>query len=286
MNQLRGKIVLIDFWTYSCINCLRTLPHLSNWYEKYKDKDFVVIGVHTPEFEFEKDPKNVQKAIERLHIHYPVALDNDYQTWQAFGNMYWPAHYLVDRKGIIRQIHYGEGAYIETENEIRELLGLPPLNIEQAAVSHRPITLETYLGYNRASGYPATLSLQRDKTAHYSYTPPLEADQAGLSGDWFVGPENIVAEGNDSQLDLNFQATRVYLVLRGKSDEPITISLDGKPLDKKYWTKDMDENGKLFVHEPRKYDIVNLHENYGRHLLSLHIPKGIAAYAFTFGDEP
>src|SRR4051812_21016067 len=135
MSDLRGKVVLVDFWTYTCINCIRTLPYLRRWYDTYRDQGFVLVGVHTPEFEFEKNPQNVKQAIERFSITYPVALDNDYLTWQAYHNQYWPAHYLIDQEGIVRQVHFGEGKYAETENAIRFLLDQKPLALEEEAPS-------------------------------------------------------------------------------------------------------------------------------------------------------
>lgn len=242
---------------------------------------------YIPEFEFEKDKNNVEAAVKRNHIFYPVALDNNYKTWSAFSNMYWPAHYLIDRNGIIRQFHFGEGSYTETENAIRQLLDLPPLlTTGEPTALHRPITPETYLGYTRGSGYIPEIKLKEDQTAVYSYTATLNQDEVGIKGKWLAGPENILAEGDDSSLELDFKATRVYLVLGGESKMPINVKMDGKPLPNKYYTADMDEQGQIFVKEPRKYDIVNLHGDYGTHRLSLHIPKGITAYAFTFGDEP
>jgi thiol-disulfide isomerase/thioredoxin len=285
MQQLRGKVVLVDFWTYSCINCLRTLPYLKKWYNTYKDKNFIIIGVHTPEFAFEKELKNVEKAVQRLQIPYPVVLDNDYKIWQAYENMYWPAHYLIDTHGMVRQVHFGEGGYVETENAIRELLGLSNLKEKEPAISHRPLTPETYLGYRRGASYPNAIKIQEDLASTYHYEGTLGTDEVALQGKWLVGPENIQSASEDSRLELNFEATRVYLVLGGKSSLPITVLLDGHPLPAKYYTSDMDDKGQIFIRDPRKYDIVNLHGDYGKHLLSLRIPKGISAYAFTFGDE-
>lgn len=287
LAQLRGKVVLIDFWTYSCINCIRTLPYLTSWYERYKDKGFVIIGVHTPEFEFEKDFGNVRTATERFQIHYPVALDNDYQTWQAYYNLYWPAHYLIDQEGVVRQVHFGEGGYLETENGIRNLLGLS--QIEGKEPEHelfRPITHETYLGSNRAKDYQSDIHLEPNETAFYGYLPPLGNDRVGLKGQWLVEAEKITSQSDVSELDLNFIATRVYLVMDSDTSHAVTVFLDGMPLPKNYYTADMNENGEILVSGARKYDVINLKGEYGRHVLSLQIPKGISAYAFTFGDEP
>ena len=153
LETLRGKVVLIDFWTYSCINCIRTLPHIKEWYKKYKDNGLVIIGVHTPEFEFEKKLSNVQSAVKDFGITYPVALDNNYSTWQNYDNHYWPAHYLINQDGAISYTHFGEGNYLETENEIRKLLKLPLLNqLTEEKSFHGRITPETYLGSARAAG--------------------------------------------------------------------------------------------------------------------------------------
>jgi len=286
MTQLRGKVVLIDFWTYSCINCIRTLPYLTSWYDKYKDKGLVIIGVHTPEFEFEKDFANVKKATERFHILYPVALDNHYKTWSAFSNRYWPAHYLVDQQGIVREVHFGEGGYLETENDIRTLLGLPPLVGEATQeIPLKPTTPETYLGSTRASHYQPSIHLKQNEIATYTYKPPLKNDHVGLMGKWLVESERIIAQGNTSTLNLNFIATRVYLVMESKEPRQVTVFLDGAPLSKQYYTDDMDAKGRILVNEARKYDVVNLKGDYGRHQLSLQTPEGVACYAFTFGDE-
>lgn len=270
LMMLRGKVVLIDFWTYSCINCLRTLPYLEKWYADYKDKGLVIIGVHTPEFEFEKDPKNVAEASARLGVVYPVAQDNDYKTWLAFANRYWPAHYLIDQKGRLRMVHFGEGGYVETENTIRQLLGMAPLKMEEPKGSARPITPETYLGLERGHSYQSGTYLQKS-AADYDFKPPLADDEAGLKGRWKAEEERITAESDESYLALNFLATKVYLVLSGSSSEPLKITLDGKLF------------GEIKMDGDRKYDIVST--SYGRHQLLIQVPKGISAYAFTFGAE-
>jgi len=271
LAQLHGKVVLIDFWTYSCINCLRTLPYLEKWYADYKDKGLVIIGVHTPEFEFEKDPKNVAEAASRLGINYPIAQDNDYKTWQAYENNYWPAHYLIDQNGILRMVHFGEGAYVETENAIRHLIGLPELNIAEPIRNFRPISPETYLGTLRASSYASDIQLQPNQTILYEYQSPLGADKVGLKGKWKVEEERITSQSNESYLDYNFLAKKVYLVLSGSSSTPMQVYLDGKHI------------ADIKVDGARKYDIAAT--PYGRHELSLRIPQGVSAYAFTFGDE-
>ena len=175
---------MIDFWTYSCINCLRTLPYLENWYRDYKSHGFVIIGVHTPEFEFEKDYNNVKKAVHDLGIEYPVALDNNYATWNAYHNHYWPAHFLIDQQGAIRMVHFGEGGYVETENAIRMLLGLAPLEMQEPKQTIRSISPETYLGLARGNSYK--MSITAHQIADYRYASPLGNDQIGLKGPWRV----------------------------------------------------------------------------------------------------
>lgn len=288
LADLKGKVVLIDFWTYSCINCIRTIPYLRNWYDSYKDRDFLIIGVHTPEFEFEKDVNNVKKAVKRFKITYPVALDNHYKTWQAYHNSYWPAHYLIDQNGIVREVHFGEGHYLQTENDIRSLLHLPAIAQEEEGVTTRTetgMTRETYLGFKRASAYMPEIDLVPNQSVMYHYTESLDPDQIGLKGEWTVEGEFIRSDSQESSLSLNFQANRVYLVLSGHSSKPIKVELDGLPLPAAYWTVDMDPKGDIHVKDSRKYDIVDLKGQGGRHLLTLHLPKGIKAYAFTFGRE-
>lgn len=271
MEQLKGKVVLIDFWTYSCINCLRTIPYLKNWDEAYKNKGLVIIGVHTPEFEFEKDLSNVKKAVESLGIKYPVAIDNHYETWNAYHNQYWPAHYLIDQNGNIRMVHFGEGAYVETENAIRALLDLPSLMKQEQEIALQKQTKETYLGLKRADSYDSQISLVPHKEATYSYQGPLREDQVGLRGKWKMEDEYIEASGDDSQIDLNFLATHVYLVLAGKSATALKVTLDGNVMQS------------FQVDGDRKYDIVTT--SYGRHALSLKVPAGVKAYVFTFGVD-
>lgn len=271
LMQLKGKVVLIDFWTYSCINCLRTLPYIEKWYADYKDKGLVIIGVHTPEFEFEKDPMNVADAAARLGVLYPIAQDNDYRTWEAFRNRFWPAHYLIDQNGDLRMVHFGEGGYAETENAIRTLLGMPKIQITEKPSAHRIISPETYLGTLRGISYTQENIIKDGLTATYEYKKPLQLNKVGLKGQWKITPESITAVGDDSFLDLHFQAREVYLVLSGSSKIPAEAYLDGKHVDS------------ITIDGDRKYDIVKA--PYGEHQLSLKLPKGVSAYAFTFGDE-
>jgi cytochrome c biogenesis protein CcdA/thiol-disulfide isomerase/thioredoxin len=269
--MLKGKVVLIDFWTYSCINCLRTLPYIKKWYADYKDNGLVIIGVHTPEFEFEKDPKNVAQAVMRLGIKYPVAQDNDYKTWQAYHNQYWPAHYLIDAEGNLRMVHYGEGAYVETENAIRTLLGMQTLDMKEPVSEAKPVSPETYLGTARGHSYTQEIIIIPGKEETYTYQTPLKDDQVGLKGRWLAESERMTAESDESYLEMNFLASQVYLVLSGSSATPMEIYLDGKKQES------------IKIDGDRKYDIVST--SYGQHQLSLKVPKGVSAYAFTFGSD-
>lgn len=288
MQHLRGKVVLIDFWTYSCINCIRTLPILENWYAKYQKDGLVIVGVHTPEFEFEKEVDNVKDAVKRFGITYPVALDNNYGIWNAYNNYYWPAHYLIDQDGYIRQFHFGEGGYLETENGIRSLLGMEPLSqasMKTVLVTAIAQTPETYLGYDRARSYTSQNKIVPDFAIKYNFTGLLSTDMVGLKGEWDVKNQYILSQSDESTITLNFMANQVYLVLGGKSSKPIIVELNGKPIPTENMTVDMNSKGEIFVKESRKYDIVDMKQAGGRHEVILHIPKGIKAYAFTFGME-
>ncbi len=248
LADLKGKVVLIDFWTYSCINCIRTLSYLKQWYDQYKDKGFVIVGVHTPEFEFEKKPQNVQDAVKRFGITYPVALDSNYKTWLNYNNHYWPAHYLIDQQGRVQETHFGEGGYIETENAIRTLLGIPALPLIAGREVSMPMTPETYLGYERGRSYQDTITLERNKVASYDYKGALGLDQVGLKGAWLVGAESITAQADGSSLDLNFVANRVYLVMQSSTQQKVTVLLDNKPVPANYSTSDMHD-GTVLVHD-------------------------------------
>ena len=274
-ESLKGKVVLIDFWTYSCINCVRTLPILKKWYEDYKDKGFILIGVHTPEFEFEKDLSNVKDAVKRFGITYPIPLDNSYATWENYNNRFWPAHYLIDQTGIIRDTHFGEGAYVETENAIRKLLGLAPLEKTEAAAPTGPQTPETYLGYARAASY--TMPLNKDVSYNYSGPTP-ELDQVSLTGPWTISAESIRSESDTSTLTLHFQAANAYLVMGSSTPQTVSVSLDNAPAT----SPDVKE-GKLPISAFRMYHLASTTSD--SHTLTLTVPQGVSLYAFTFGGS-
>jgi cytochrome c biogenesis protein CcdA/thiol-disulfide isomerase/thioredoxin len=268
MAGLRGKVVLVDFWTYSCINCLRTLPHLRAWYAAYHEDGLVIVGVHTPEFAFEHVSSNVVSAIKRLGILYPVVQDNRYRTWNAYANQYWPADYLVDRTGEVRNVHFGEGSYDETETAIRDLLGLKAGRMTDVAdaTPGDPTTPESYLGYRRLARY-AGQPIVPNKRIDYRLPKRLAQDELAYGGSWRVESERIVA-GRNAELQLHFQANDVYLVLGGRGRVDITIGGRKSPAVK--------------VDTYRLYTLRSS-TTHADALLDLRFTPGVRAYAFTFG---
>jgi cytochrome c biogenesis protein CcdA/thiol-disulfide isomerase/thioredoxin len=272
LSALRGKVVLVDFWTYSCINCLRTLPYLEQWDERYRSKGLVVVGVHTPEFAFEHDLGNVRAAVRRLGVRYPVALDNDYGTWNAYSNQYWPAEYLIDQNGHVRHAHFGEGAYSETERLIRLLVragGASSLPRSGRDIDRTPTGLrtpETYLGYDRLDRFDSNRLVPQQP---YSYRLPrtLPVDHWAYGGTWRIGAEQAVA-ATDARLRLRFHARRVHLVAGGKGF--VTVIVDGKP------------RPTVRVDGSRLYTVVSLTRARDA-TLELAFTGGLAAYSFTFG---
>jgi len=272
------KVTLIDFWTYTCINCLRTTPYLRAWNDRYADKGLTIVGVHAPEFSFEKKTANVEAAIKRLGLKYPVAQDNDMATWNAWGNQYWPAKYLIDAKGNVRYAHFGEGGYGETEKAIRSLLaeaGRTGLATDEAkpadvVVPSEVATPETYLGAERGMGF--TPPLTEGAATYPPAADELEPDAFALSGRWKVGPQSSTAL-RGSKIDVQFSAKSVYLVLAPPSQSragKVRVLLDGKP------ARTVD------VRSQRLYTLAELRKP-GEHRLTLEVSEGTAAYAFTFG---
>ena len=285
MKSLRGKVVLIDFWTYSCINCVRTLPYITGWDEKYRDKGLVIIGIHAPEFEFEKNQKNVEAALLKNGIKYPVALDNKLDTWTAFKNQYWPAHYLIDQNGKVVYTHFGEGNYNETENNIRYLLGLDKTVADtEMKITSDNQTPETYLGYGRAETFASTESVTKDGVQNYSLPQSLPSDHWALQGQWKIESERIVATSAGASLQLNFMAKKVFLVLGAPSGHPVnvTLHLNGQPIGK-VAGKDAP-NGTLTVDGQTLYELVNQDSAKNSTLDITADTLGLEAYAFTFGN--
>jgi cytochrome c biogenesis protein CcdA/thiol-disulfide isomerase/thioredoxin len=275
LQRLRGKVVLIDVWTYSCVNCLRTLPYLKAWYDRYRGSGFEIVGIHSPEFAFERVPDNVRKAVSSLEIEYPVALDNDFATWKAYDNQYWPAKYLIDRDGHIRYSHFGEGEYAETEDHIRTLLAeragrLPAKTAASADRTPRAlITPELYLGYERASRYAGGEMLAPDRPSRYALPVSVPESSFAYGGRWRVESERIVAAGRDASLLLHFRASKVHLVLGGRGR--VQVDFRGR-------------RGIIRVTRDRLYTLVVL-PRVRDGLLALRFTPGVAAYAFTFGAD-
>jgi cytochrome c biogenesis protein CcdA/thiol-disulfide isomerase/thioredoxin len=270
LTSLRGKVVLLDFWTYSCINCLRTLPHLEAWYSTYHPYGLEIIGVHSPEFAFEHVASNVQAAVERLGIHYPVVQDNNFATWNAYGNEYWPADYLIDQQGRIRAYTTGEGGYDTMETDIRELLGVQSVG-ETSVPDLTPsgdMTPESYLGYIRLdpSRYVGG-AIARNAAKTYPARRSVPLDALSYSGTWTVEGDRAVA-GKDAGLSLHFQGSDVYLVLGGRGR--VTVSLPGK------------QAKTMLVNAYRLYTLVSSPSSETA-LLHLRMTPGVQAYAFTFG---
>lgn len=286
MAGLRGKVVLVDFWTYTCINCIRTLPYVTSWYEKYKDMGFVVVGVHTPEFEFEKKTENVLGAIKQYKINYPVAQDNDYRTWNAYNNRYWPAEYLIDVNGNVRRTHFGEGEYEETELAIRRLLeeanNKPTselTNLKNETPDKR-LTPETYLGLGRMEKFASNEKPVEGLNTFTSGSVP--ENFFSYEGKWFLDLEYAKASAG-SKLLLNFKANKVFLVITPNGVGRVKVFLDDAVIPSSVSGKDV-KDGFLNLDTARLYEIVDLKDGYGIHLLKLEFENdGSQVFAFTFG---
>jgi len=268
-EQLKGKVVLVDFWTYTCINCIRTLPFVTSWNEKYKDQGFAVIGVHTPEFEFEKKTENVLNAIEQFGIKYPVAQDNEFMMWNAYNNHYWPAKYLIDVDGNIRYTHFGEGDYDITENNIKKLLAEAGLSAKALAEEDKKVEDQTPTNVKTPETYLGSLREQPN-----SYLQK--------SSDWKTMPEYSESVAG-STIDLQFNADKVFLVITSENVGIFDVFLDGYPVEAKFSGKDV-KNGVVETDSARLYELIDLKGQQGEHRLKLNFQTpGIRVFAFTFG---
>jgi cytochrome c biogenesis protein CcdA/thiol-disulfide isomerase/thioredoxin len=298
-EQLRGKVVVIDFWTYSCINCLRALPYVEGWAAKYKDAGLVVIGVHTPEFAFEKERSNVEQAVRDLKIAYPVAIDSNYKVWQAFNNEYWPAHYFIDGKGRIRHHHFGEGEYDESERIIQELLkengakspsggtiSVTANGAEAAPDLQDTRSPETYIGYKRAEHFASAQLFAQDARMAYTPQPRLTLNQWALGGTWKVGPESAVLDTAPGKIVFRFHGRDLHLVLGpAKIGKPIRfkVTLDGTAPGDDHGS-DTDAAGAGTVQGHRLYQLIRQKGAVEDRTFEIEfLDPGVQAFAFTFG---
>ncbi len=305
LRQLRGKVVLIDFWDYTCVNCIRTLPYLKAWHQRYRDLGLAVIGVHTPEFTFAQYESNVERGIREFGLEYPIVSDSNYELWNAFANRAWPAKYLIDKEGYARYVHLGEGAYQETERTIQELLleanpglELPPV-LEPVRPEDQPGAVcyqaspELYLGQRRGRiGNPG--GFQEDRTGDYSFAGEPEENVFYLAGRWSSSAEFVEVSGDGAETNrivLRYSAAAVNLVMASNraSSAELLVLQDGKPLGRDQATADTEfrsegarEQSLVVVRRPRMYALVDNHQ-FGEHTLELATSMpGLAAYAFTF----
>jgi thiol-disulfide isomerase/thioredoxin len=290
--ELRGRVVLVNFWTWTCINWLRQEPYVRAWSQAYRDDGLVAIGVHTPEFAFEYDVEGVRRATEERAIDYPVAVDNDYAIWSAFDNHYWPALYFVDREGSIRDQHFGEGRYEQSERVIQELLGIERelaavegVGVEAEADWDQLRTSETYLGYGRGNGLASPNGQSLDERRTYELPERLGFNSWALAGEWTIGRENVVLDEAGGSIAYRFHARDAHLVLSPGAREPIPfrLLLDGEAPGLSHGV-DVDEDGNGLLRDGRLYQLVRQHDGVRERTLEItFLEPGAEAYAFTFG---
>jgi cytochrome c biogenesis protein CcdA/thiol-disulfide isomerase/thioredoxin len=302
LQALRGRVVLVDFWTYSCINCLRTLPYIKAWAEKYRDRGLVVIGVHAPEFAFEKDIGNVRRAVADLGVAYPVAIDNDYAIWRAFKNQYWPAHYFIDAQGKVRRQHFGEGEYDESERVIQQLLVEAGQKADAAPLSQVPLapvkasgveapplmsevrSPETYIGFARAENFISPGGAV-EKQPHVYEAPQPRLNEWGLAGDWTIGEEQAALNAAGGAISYRFHARDLNLVLGPGAGKPIRfrVTIDGaRPGDNHGVDASADGEGQIA--QQRLYQLIRQGGAIGDHTFEIQfLDPDVTAYAFTFG---
>lgn len=298
-TQLRGKVVLIDFWTYSCINCLRSLPYVNAWAQKYKDQGLVVIGVHAPEFAFERNISNVQKAVHDLGVSYPVAIDNNFAIWRGFNNQYWPAHYFIDAKGQIRYSHFGEGEYQQSEQVIQQLLfeaghAIQDKSYVQTAGTGVGVASnvaevqspETYIGYRRAERFTSNGGITQDQSRVYSLQTTLSLNEWGLSGNWRIEHDKAVLVDHGGHIRYRFHARDLHLVMGPSQDgKPIhfIVRIDGAEPGVNHGV-DTLANGMGLITSQRLYQLVRQSGRVSDHTFDIEFfDPGAEAFSFTFG---
>ena len=296
--ELRGRVVLVDFWTYTCINWLRTLAFVRAWSERYRDRGLVVIGVHTPEFPFERDVENVREAAQAMRVEYPIALDSDYGVWSAFGNRYWPAVYLADTEGRIRYHHFGEGEYDEGEWMIQHLLreaGSEGVDAELVSITADGFEAqadwpnlgspETYLGYQQGQNLDASNGVAYDERRGYVAPESLQLNTWALAGDWTIEERACVLNEPGGRIVFRFHARDVHLVLRSRAGTavPFRVTVDGEAPGDAHGL-DVDEKGNGTLVQPRLYQLVRHPEEITDRTLDItFLDAGVEAYVFTFG---
>ncbi len=295
-SEMKGKVVLYDIWTYSCINCIRTLPYITSWYDKYSDEGLLIIGIHSPEFEFEKDKENVELALAKHGITYPVVMDNDWDTWKAFENRYWPRKYIADHEGYIRYDHIGEGAYKETEKVIQELLKERSLSLGVQMASAETLvdieefehtnfrSPELYFGYKFAQGrnqLGSSEGFNQNKITTYGEPNSVQLHKFYPVGDWLNLEDSMRLESDSGSIKVRYTAKQVNIVTANSAD--LEIFLDGLPLDEKYSGSDIDSGNKITVTDADLYNIISS-DNSSTHELEIKInQKGFEIFTFTFG---
>jgi thiol-disulfide isomerase/thioredoxin len=290
--ELRGRVVLVNFWTWTCINWLRQEPYIRAWSQAYRNDGLVVLGIHTPEFSFEHEIDGVRRATKERAIEYPIAVDNDYVIWDAFANHYWPALYFVDADGVIRDHHFGEGRYEESERVIQRLLGIERalvsvegLGVEAEADWDNLRTAETYLGYGRDERLASPGDIAFDQRRAYELPEHLPFGHWALAGEWTIGPENVVLDQGGGSIAYRFHARDAHLVLSPGAQEPIPFRghLDGEAPGRSHGV-DLDEDGNGSLQEGRMYQLVRQHDAVRERTLEItFLEPGAEAYAFTFG---
>jgi len=296
-EELRGKVVLVDFWTYTCINWLRTLAYVRAWAEEYQERGLVVVGVHTPEFPFERDIDDVRRAAKDMNVWYPIALDSDYEVWRAFSNRYWPAVYVADAEGRIRHHQFGEGGYDDCERGVQQLLreagaervsddlvSVTPVGFEAQADWTNLRSPETYLGYAQGQSFASRGGAEIGRSARYDLPNMLMLNQWALSGDWTIESGASVLEGGDGRIAFRFHARDVHLVMRAPdAPVPFRVLVDDEPPGDAHGL-DVDEQGQGTVTEPRLYQLVRDRGPIADRTLEIAFTApGVEVYVFTFG---